>query len=221
MNMLKQLLDFIKRFFVNKEVNQLEDKEYKEIVMEQEIAAEKLAVKAAPKLLPIKIIDISDDLPWHPDRTWEQRPRSAVTEFIVHQALAAKATTRGVNRYHITPSPHNHLSIRGAPHIAYHFTIDRDGTIYKCNALTDITWQCKGHNYNAIGLCLMGDFTGPSHPTNQEPTKKQLKSLGRIMEYAHTELGIAKAYFYGHIDVGKKICPGNTVYEAVKKFRTK
>jgi len=44
-----------------------------------------------------------------------------------------------VNNYHITPGKQNHLSSKGAPHFAYHYGIDLDGTVYKVNPLSATT----------------------------------------------------------------------------------
>ncbi len=50
----------------------------------------------------------------------------------MHQELGMGLVEQ-VNNYHITPGKQNHLSNKGAPHFAYHYGIDLDGTVYKVN----------------------------------------------------------------------------------------
>lgn len=197
----------------------MKKKEEKSRIHKEKILIEE---EKAPEIIIKKerIIDISDELPWHsnPKRIWKQRSLSKINKLIVHQALGKKATTRGVNKYHITPSKYNHLSKRGAPHIAYPFTIEKDGSIYKCNALTDITWQCKGQNTTGLGFCVMGDFNGPGHNVEGGPSPEQLSSTEWLMSYLCDLLNLSRANAFGHDDFGKPACPGFDIKDVIRTF---
>ena len=204
----------------------------------KEIRAAEIAGPPRPitQATVFKVIDIIEKLPWHPTRTWGNRPLSKITEIIIHQAAANGATAKNVNKYHITPSAdkdgdgviksweRNHLSDKGAPHIAYHYVVETDGKVYQANKLTSVTWHAKGHNTKAIGILITGYFKGPDHENANEPTEAQLKSLVNLLDYLQDDFPtIEKTKYLGHSEVDsvhKAACPGYTLMETLKKWRT-
>lgn len=181
------------------------------------------------------IKNIIDELPKHPTKKWGKRNLSIISEVIVHQAAARGATAFNVNTYHITPSSdknhdgviesweRNHLSDTGAPHICYHYVIEKDGTIEQCNNVTDITWHAKGHNIMAIGIMLAGYFKGRGHEKADEPTKEQLDSLVWLLNKLHEDFPkISKNNYKGHCEVdpvNKIACPGYTTMKTLESWR--
>lgn len=165
-----------------------------------------------------RINDISDELLWHVSKTWKQRTIDQINKVVIHQSMSS-GTTSGINHYHVTPSENNHLSKTGCPHIAYHFTIESDGQIYKCNSLTDIVWHTKGQNTSGIGICVLGDFDGTGHITGNKPTDAQLDSCKWLMEYLLKTYQISRMQFSGHSDHGKPACPGIELDELKRDFR--
>jgi len=147
---------------------------------------------------------------------WGQRDLSRIKKIINHQQLA-EGTTVATNNYHI--SEDSHLKKGGAPKIAYHYTIEKDGTVYKVNDHTDVVWHCAGQNTTSIGIMLCGDFTGPGHVGKSEPTKAQLGSLRGLLNHLTKELTLPRTSVYGHCDFGKPACPGNIVMDLIKEYR--
>jgi len=198
------------------------------------------SVVDAADLIPqpeFQIIDVIDALPWHPERVWSNRQLSQISEVLVHQAAMKNATAESVNKYHITPSEdkdgdgviesweRNHLSDKGAPHIAYHFVIEEDGTIKQTNKLTSVTWHAKGHNTKAIGILLAGYFNGVGHDdAGADPTDEQIDSLFWLLDYLHLEFpNIKKTNFKGHCEIdpeNKAACPGYVAMSALEQWRT-
>jgi hypothetical protein len=86
----------------------------------------------------MQIVNKIQELPWHPTRLWRKRPVSSVRKIILHQELGT-SDIAGVNQYHITPGPNNHISSRGCPHFCYHYGIEESGEILQVNELSDIT----------------------------------------------------------------------------------
>jgi len=171
----------------------------------------------------INITDISMTLPWNPARKWQTRSLSMIDTIIVHQT-AAVATLESVNNYHITPSPTNHISIQGCPHICYHYAINPDGQCYKLNEETDITWHAKSYNSRSIGILVNGKFRGPytgiADFEGGEPTEAQIHNLKRLLDVLAKPFG---RHVKGHCEVdpqNKSACPGYTVMDAVKQWRT-
>jgi len=174
--------------------------------------------------VPFQIIDIVNQLEWHTTRRWAKRGLKQIQKIVVHQAYASykKTTLEGVNKYHITPSPDNHLSPNGAPHIAYHYCIIGDGTIYQTNYLSNSTWHCAGENTKSIGILVLGDFHGPTRVgADGHPTRNQLVNLERLLNdlIELPELNISSQDVYGHKDFGKQNCPGIAVARFLEEYK--
>ena len=182
------------------------------------------------------IIDVRDSLPRNPDpkRVWKIRKSSTIDKIIVHQAACKGCTTNGIAKYHSTPTSDrnldgrvdawekNHISDKGAPGICYHYTIERDGTIYKCNSTWDIVWHAGVGTVNAtsLGICLLGDFSGPTYKGREKPTKSQLSSLDELLDtllIADT-WQVEKNNILGHCEVkaNKKDCPGTIIMDHIE-----
>jgi N-acetyl-anhydromuramyl-L-alanine amidase AmpD len=189
----------------------------------------------------MKINDVRDSLPKNrdPNRVWKMRKSADVTSLIIHQAACKGATTRGIAKYHTSPTEDrnndgridawevNHLSAKGSPAICYHYTIERDGKVYKCNSHWDIVWHAGVGSVNktSIGICLLGDFSGPGYEGKEKPTKAQLKSLIELTDdlMASDVWTIEKKDIKGHCDVkaSKAACPGTIIMNTIKNtYRT-
>jgi len=163
------------------------------------------------------IVDAIQSLPWNPLRKWGRRPLSKIQKIIVHQALS-QGSVAAINNYHITPGPENHLSKEGAPHIAYHYAIDRQGQILACNSLTDLVWHTKGQNTKSVGILVAGDFSYESVARSDgDPTQAQLDALEYLLTHLEIRLNFTAADVYGHQDFGKPACPGTTLYNYIQR----
>jgi N-acetyl-anhydromuramyl-L-alanine amidase AmpD len=190
----------------------------------------------------MKIIDVRNSLPKNPDpkRVWKFRKSRKITTIVVHQAACKGATTRGIAKYHTSPTEDrnndgridaweiNHLSAKGSPAIAYHYTIERDGKVYKCNSTWEIVWHAGSNRMNkkSIGICVLGDFSGPDYDGREKPTKVQLKALVDLVDHLMISdiWDIKKEKVIGHCEVKsgrKKSCPGTNIMNTIKKaYRT-
>lgn len=203
-----------RRFWANRKGPGSFDIKYKR---KELIASEKpLKTTTGEVFNPINIIDT---LPWHPKRKWRNRDLSDINNVVFHQSMSGGSTT-GINKYHINP---NHISSRGIPHIAYHFSIEKNGTVFQCNELSSITWHTKGDNFNGIGVLVLGDFEGPGHYASDIPTKAQKKSMLKIMLYLYNldDISISADSFFPHSKYGKKACPGNMLTVLLEDYKIK
>ncbi|HNW88095.1 MAG TPA: peptidoglycan recognition family protein [Bacteroidales bacterium] len=175
-----------------------------------------------PEVKVLEVTDVVDTLPWHPTKRWGTRTLSVINKIIVHQTLS-KGTMQAVNKYHITPAEDNHISATGAPHICYHFVIEKDGTIYKTNKVTHIVWHCTGQNTASIGILVMGNFDAVDYKGTEKPTEKQIKSLGNLLDAITKDnlegLKITKLNIFGHCDFGKLDCPGTRLYSFIQEYK--
>jgi N-acetyl-anhydromuramyl-L-alanine amidase AmpD len=180
----------------------------------------------------MNIINHINILPWHPTKRWGQRNLSLIKNIVIHQSMSyykqySTKDIEGVNNYHITPSNDNHISKTGCPHICYTFVIDDDGKTYQCNEYKHITWHCKGHNIDSLGILILGDFDGPSYNGKYEkPTQEQMESLYLLLNYMIDQKfyrQIDKKHIFGHTELqaNKENCPGNYLMKFVDQYRTK
>lgn len=148
---------------------------------------------------------------------WGRRNTSSIKKLIAHQELG-EAETKSVHSYHISVTSHLKPKV-GAPSIAYHYTIEKDGTVYKVNEDTAVTWHTAGQNIAGIGIMLVGDFTGPGHIGKSEPTEEQLSSLIRLFDVLRERYNIPRKSVYGHKDFGKQACPGDIVMKTISDYK--
>lgn len=177
---------------------------------------EKLSV--LKKEEPSRIIKLDlEPNPRYGEKLWGKRPISSINKIITHQQLA-DGTTISTHNYHISKESHLKPGV-GAPKIAYHLTIEKDGTIYQVNEYSDIVWHCAGQNLSSIGIMICGDFSGPSYTGKSIPTAQQIDSLEWLYDHLTKEFKLPKKEVYGHCDFGKENCPGTMVYNFIKTYK--
>ena len=176
----------------------------------------------------IKLINVIETLPWHKTKKWGKRNLSLIDRIVVHQMASPQypgfKDIENNNKYFITPSPNNHISKDGCPHIPYHIIIDTEYRVYWCNRFEDLTWHCKGNNTNSIGVCVMGSFDGPSFKgKDKQPMLDQVQSLKKILdnliEYQFNPLTKNDVYGHGELSSYKKNCPGIYILNWLKNWR--
>jgi hypothetical protein len=171
------------------------------------------------------------DIAQHPTKIWSHRETWNLNYFTIHQE-AGRGTLEDIARYHVGP---NHISQTGCPTFCYHFFVDFDGTIYKCNSLYDITWSngkvrlgrrpsnaeglrlLKGMNTEAINACVRGDFTGENHKGSDEPTDAQKQSVKTLINWAKNNLKIHPQNIIGHCHITPRACPGYVLTDLLEK----
>ena len=167
----------------------------------------------------LEIIDLTDILPWNPRKPrWpRQRDIATIGKVILHQELG-NGDAAAVNEYHRRYDPRGPAYGRNWPRIAYHFVLEKSGAVEQVNDLTDVTWHCKGQNTHSIGIMLVGNFAGPGHEGG-EPTEAQERAFFALVEHLMETLGLRPDDFFGHADLGKPACPGNTAYGWIQTLR--
>ena len=98
--------------------------------------------------------------------------------------------------------------------IAYHFIIDRRGTIYEGRPVTTAgetrtDYDPSGH----LLICLLGDFE------KQTPTSEQQTALVTLVRWAMTTFKISQERIGGHRDYAHTTCPGKHLYALIKSER--
>ncbi len=177
--------------------------------------------------MPAELIRYWDVIPRHPKLKWTKRNLDVIKKIVVHQlASPSYAGTKDIDnniKYFVRPG--NHIAENGCPYIPYHVIIDEDGVIYWTNPFEDISWHCKGHNTDSVGIALMGSFDGPGFKGKDgNPTKAQINSLVNVLNgfIMYMFNNIKKTDVYGHCELDparKPSCPGDGAMRVLKEWR--
>ncbi len=164
----------------------------------------------------MQIVNLIEQLPWHPTRRWSTRELSRINKVILHQELG-DSSIENVNHYHIQP---NHISSKGCPHFCYHYGIRKNGEVVQANELSQIVWHTKGENAVSIGIMFVGNFKGPGHDLGSDgPTDDQMASVEELVNFLLETFRLNKQDVFGHYHFGKPACPGYAVQKWIEDFR--
>lgn len=118
------------------------------------------------------VIDLRGELTTHPLKMYQKRLVSDIKKIAVHHS----GTKDVPGSRDVFAFAQHHVKNNGWPGIGYHYVIDVNGVIYKCNSTTTVSYHVSGHNRESLGICLIGNFR------NSNPTNVQLKSLHKLLK---------------------------------------
>lgn len=101
-----------------------------------------------------------------------------------------------------------HINERKFDDVAYHYLIQKDGTIQTGRPIEYMPASCKGHNNEVIAICVIGEFT------RERPEEAQINALKfLILEMCKKyDIDTTMHHIFGHCDyrdpVGNRYCPG-------------
>lgn len=131
--------------------------------------------------------------------SYTKYPLSKKTVHVVHHSLTEEGSAEAYANYHV--------GTHGWPGIAYHFVIDKDGTINQTNDLEVSSYHVGNSNSFSIGTVLTGDF----RKGKQKPTQEQMESLYLLNKELFKEVPSLKET-KGHQEMAGyswKNCPGD------------
>ncbi len=142
----------------------------------------------------MRIIDVRESLPRHRWKRYSRRRLIDVSHVVIHHSGTRSGTPEAFARFHV--------DIYGWPGIGYHYVIRKDGTIFKTNALTDISYHARNLNGVSVGICLIGNF---NHET---PVSAQLSALKELVEVLRKYLTVKEVIFHRDVEGSRTVCPG-------------
>ncbi|OGK10591.1 MAG: hypothetical protein A2Y63_06690 [Candidatus Riflebacteria bacterium RBG_13_59_9] len=113
---------------------------------------------------------------------------------MVHHSGTRGGTPEDFARYHVY--------VNGWPGIGYHYVISREGTVYKTNALSTISYHARGANMESVGLCLVGNFN------LDIPSGQQLDSLNSLLLILRHHLPRSRVVLHREVPSARTSCPG-------------
>ncbi|MFA4132603.1 MULTISPECIES: N-acetylmuramoyl-L-alanine amidase [unclassified Brevibacillus] len=129
------------------------------------------------------VVDVRASLPRHKTLRYGLRKLTDIRSAAMHHSATKSGSPEAFARYHV--------GTNGWPGIAYHFVIQKDGTIYWCNDPEAISYHVGNSNRHALGICLVGDFR------TQKPTPEQLDAANRLIQHLQVQIPSMKQVF-GH-----------------------
>jgi hypothetical protein len=143
-----------------------------------------------------KLIDYRNKLIKHSWKKYKEYGVNVKTHIAIHHSLTKTGSAESYAGYHVNE--------HGWPAIAYHFVIEKDGTIKWCHNLGILSYHVGDSNMFTVGICLTGDFR------YQQPTKEQYESLYKLVIALMDDLHIPVENVWGHQEYKKylwKQCP--------------
>lgn len=96
----------------------------------------------------------------------------------------------------------------------YPFLVTPSGRVYQGLSPQRRGAHLKGHNTDAVSICLVGNYT------DTPPTQAQVVSVGALVRLAHNEGWVDELRIDGgHRDYASTACPGNRAYADLDRFR--
>ena len=126
---------------------------------------------------------------------FEECDMREIKKIIIHcSATSLGVTPKEIRDYHV--------NVLGWSDVGYHFLITPDGEIHNGRPLNQVGSHCKGHNFDSVGICLIGgkyefDFTW-----------KQFRSLSSLVFDLIITNHLSYDDVYSHHDFNSdKACP--------------
>ncbi|MBN1582838.1 MAG: N-acetylmuramoyl-L-alanine amidase [Anaerolineae bacterium] len=109
-------------------------------------------------------------LPVHASKQYAERKLTTIQNIVInHSAVPATVTVGQIAQFHVKNMEW--------PGIGYHFYIDGQGSIYKTNELTTISFHVGNYDSTSVGICVAGNFT------KTIPTSSQIQSTAHLIAW--------------------------------------
>lgn len=143
----------------------------------------------------MKIVDVRNKLPRHPVKRYLTRELTSITHVVLHHSGTREGSPMSFAKYHVF--------LRGWPGIGYHYVINKDGTIYKTNSLSTISYHTRGLNRESVGICLIGNFSV------EIPRSAELASLFYLLGLFWKYFPHWEVIFHRDAVGSRTVCPGH------------
>ena len=114
----------------------------------------------------MQINDKRNSLVTHASKTYRRRARSEIRNIAIHHSATTSGSAEAFARYHV-----NQLDWPG---VAYHYVINKDGSIDLCHDPEVVSYHVGNSNGRALGICMVGDFRTQTLDTPQRNAALEL-----------------------------------------------
>lgn len=147
-----------------------------------------------------------------------------IERIIIHHSEGKNDTFQGIKRWQTTKDDPETKKKEGMgwSNVAYHFVIEKDGSIHSGRSEADSAGGTKSSSGNSLEVCLCGDFD------SQTPQPKAIARLQLLLtNWCKTyQLVPNEKTIVGHKDVQPKKgtsdnrCPGKNLHAKLPQLRT-
>lgn len=102
---------------------------------------------------------------------------------------------------------------KGYGDLAYHFAIDRSGSVWEGRSLAYEGAHVAGQNERNVGVVVLGNFE------HQTPSREQIAALDALVAGLSEHYRIRRHRIYGHRDLAASACPGKNLYTYAQRLR--
>lgn len=150
------------------------------------------------------MIDLVDRLMHHSKKRYKERKAENITQIVLHHSATKPNTLDGMRDVYAFAE--YHVRELGWPGIGYHYVVAPDGTIYKTQANTTVSYHASGANTCSLGVCMIGHFD--KYPVPEAQWKATVQLVKELMK----AYNIPADKVIGHREVpAPKSCPGAKV----------
>ena len=132
---------------------------------------------------------------------------------VIHHTEGAACTTKAACIQQMKNIQSYHQKTLGWADIGYNFLIGGDGNVYEGRGWNTMGAHATNWNSKSIGISFIGNYH------TQKLTAAQITAAKALLSDAVARGQIKSGYIlYGHRQVGSTDCPGNNVYNEIKKW---
>lgn len=147
--------------------------------------------------MSVYIRDRIAELPKGQNGLYKTRRLSDIDTIVIHHS-ATQPTRDNASAF-----ARFHIQTRGWPGIGYHYVVNPDGIVDKCQPVSAISYHAGGVNSRAVGICVVGNFDYTMPSSRQWNTAIDLcKQIIQAIPNIKTIIG------HNEVPGTSKSCPG-------------
>lgn len=132
---------------------------------------------------------------------------------VVHHSDTPQCLSEQQCKQRIRNIQNYHMNVKKWSDIGYNYLIGGDGNIYEGRGGKTVGAHVRGYNKVSIGICVIGNYQ------KQFPSRKTLLALRSILVCLKIRRNLKHDYLLrGHRDLGHTTCPGNYLYNIIKRW---
>ncbi|MFW6377641.1 MAG: peptidoglycan recognition family protein [bacterium] len=149
----------------------------------------------------MKIKNIRDELPQHPNKKYPKRKISDITHIDIHHSASLTKNYKGIST--IESFAKSHIN-KGWAGLGYHYVIDPNGKVYKTGYANEMRWSVGGNNSYTISIMIIGSFD------KEDISDAQYNALLKVAELLKKEYNVDIENIMGHSEYPNQntACPG-------------
>lgn len=136
-----------------------------------------------------------------------------VNFFFIHHTTGSRCYDFSTCAAKVRNIQNYHMNTKGWSDIGYSFLVGEDGAVYEGRGWNNVGAHTSGYNSKSFAAALIGDFT------TTEPKTAALNAAKNLIKCGVKKGHITSTYrLFGHRDVSKTTCPGDALYDEIKKW---